>query len=306
MKSRVLQLFAFELAIGHGADAWFVSWPRDDLNWFPPRQTHAIENRDTGTSPVPTSAPQLDLFKRDDDVCGYVSGHAGAYSSSGGHRRLALTRVRLHRFDLRMPQWRLLRRRRQHSLRILPCRLLPKRRRKLLHRLHDMSRLDAIEPLPRPNIGEDPVLVRVQPWLFQLTRLASASRLTTANNNSSESDNPFCVTYSYGAGTFSGYSWFACGESKVIRTVFRSPTDGAITSGTTPTSGSSSPTSNSHTATTTPPTNPAPVSSDGNSNGGSAPVGAIVGGVVGGIGTSNYSILEPTPHFPLHSAPAQD
>lgn len=78
-----------QLALGAllvGAEAKFLSWPRDDVSWFPPRQTGSVEYSDSAVDPVPTSPARQPrdsalaagfangLAKRADDVCGYISG----------------------------------------------------------------------------------------------------------------------------------------------------------------------------------------------------------------------------------------
>lgn len=93
MKSSMQQVLAVGVLIA-GAEANLLSWPRDAVSWFPPRETGAVEKRaESPVEPVPTSparhlhgddlakgyANGLPLAKRADDVCGYVSADPSEY-----------------------------------------------------------------------------------------------------------------------------------------------------------------------------------------------------------------------------------
>ena len=83
MKSNLHQLLAFGLVVG--SEATFLSWARDEVQWFPARETGSVEHSDSGYDPLPTSPAKQardhglargqanGLAKRADDVCGYVS-----------------------------------------------------------------------------------------------------------------------------------------------------------------------------------------------------------------------------------------
>ena len=92
MKSYMQQVLAVGVLLA-GAEANLLSWPRDAVSWFPPRETGAVEKRaGSAAQPAPTSpanlhgdvlakgyANGLALAKRADDVCGYVSADPSEY-----------------------------------------------------------------------------------------------------------------------------------------------------------------------------------------------------------------------------------
>lgn len=107
---------------------------------------------------------------------------------------------------------------------------------------------------------------------------------TNRARNSSDEEFPLCVTYEYGDGTLSGYTWLNCGKTSTHRTVFKSATGDTATAtdSTTESTSESSTTSTSSSSSST-----TTSESSGGSSGGGTNVGAIVGGVVGGVGTLN-------------------
>lgn len=248
MKSYMQQVLAVGVLLT-GAEANLLSWPRDAVSWFPPRETGAVEKRaGSAAQPAPTSpanlhgdvlakgyANGLALAKRSDDVCGYVSAD---------------------------PTW------------TFGCK--------------DSFCFEAVNKVSSYSMvdccGGDLDLCTAATTCLDSTDSSLAGSTSAVRTYiCSDAEYPMCVTYLYGDGSLSGYTYLNCGKTAAVRTVFKTAT-GDVTS-TTESTDSSSTTADS-TSTTSSATSSSTTSSnpDSDSGGSGTNVGAIVGGVIGGVG----------------------